>query len=219
MFEPLAPGTSNQLTLFAEAFPVSPTPWLAGAAALRTTATSGPSSPESFASLDRDGCWRKTSQGYCQMMLDGSLEAYSETWPRAGMTRSGTAYLLAPSAPLTDATASGWLPTPNAESYGTNQGGAAGRVGPVRPSLETMARRGLWPTPTAVTETGGIAMCKCGGSGARAKLRTLVTPDELNGALNPAWVEWLMGYPTGWTDCADSGTRSCRRSRTGSVRG
>jgi DNA (cytosine-5)-methyltransferase 1 len=34
------------------------------------------------------------------------------------------------------------LPTPSASSYGTNQGGAAGRTGPVRESLETMARRG-----------------------------------------------------------------------------
>ena len=38
-------------------------------------------------------------------------------------------------------------PTLSATPYGTNQGGAAGRVGPVRPSLETMAR---WPTPTAL---------------------------------------------------------------------
>lgn len=34
------------------------------------------------------------------------------------------------------------LPTPSASSYGTNQGGAAGRVGPVRESLDTMARNG-----------------------------------------------------------------------------
>jgi hypothetical protein len=57
----------------------------------------------------------------------------------------------------------------------------------------------LWPTPTAVTNTGGAALCKWGGSGARAKLRTMVTPEELNGSLNPRWVEWLMGWPIGWT--------------------
>lgn len=39
------------------------------------------------------------------------------------------------------------LPTPAAVSYGSNQGGAAGRVGPVRHSLETMARLELLPTP------------------------------------------------------------------------
>src|SRR4029434_1905536 len=83
---------SNQLTLFAEAFPVSPTPWLVAVADLPTTATSGPTSPDSFASLSSDGSWRKACQGYSQVMLDGSLERFSETWPRAGMTRNGTAY-------------------------------------------------------------------------------------------------------------------------------
>jgi hypothetical protein len=41
------------------------------------------------------------------------------------------------------------LPTPTAVDYGTNQGGEMGRIGPERPSLEHMARRNLWPTPTA----------------------------------------------------------------------
>lgn len=53
------------------------------------------------------------------------------------------------------------LPTPSASNYGTNQGGAAGRVGPVRESLDTMARRGrfdgaLLPTPTRTDGQGGI---------------------------------------------------------------
>jgi hypothetical protein len=33
-----------------------------------------------------------------------------------------------------------------------------------------------------------------------------------SGSLNPAWVEWLMGYPTGHTACADWATRLSRRS-------
>jgi hypothetical protein len=32
------------------------------------------------------------------------------------------------------------------------------------------------------------------------------------GALNPTWVEWLMGFPLGWTDLGPSETRSSRRS-------
>lgn len=69
-------------------------------------------------------------------------------------------------------------------------------------SLAVMVKavdRGMWPTPTAVTNTGGAALCKWGGSGARAKLRTMVTKEELNGSLNPQWVAWLMGWPIGWT--------------------
>jgi hypothetical protein len=41
------------------------------------------------------------------------------------------------------------LPTPTASDYSSNQGGAAGRVGPVRYSLDGMAKRGMIPTPTA----------------------------------------------------------------------
>jgi hypothetical protein len=30
--------------------------------------------------------------------------------------------------------------------------------------------------------------------------------DQIGGKLNPMWVEWLMGWPLGWTDCAASAT-------------
>ena len=33
-----------------------------------------------------------------------------------------------------------------------------------------------------------------------------------NGLLNPEWVEWLMGFPIGWTDCDASETQSCPKS-------
>ena len=35
--------------------------------------------------------------------------------------------------------------------------------------------------------------------------------NAVGGALNPVWVEWLMGFPLGWTDCARSATRRCRK--------
>jgi len=37
---------------------------------------------------------------------------------------------------------------------------------------------------------------------------------ELGGQLNPTWVEWLMGFPLGWTDCGASATPSSRKSHT-----
>lgn len=60
------------------------------------------------------------------------------------------------------------LPTPSASSYGTNQGGAAGRTGPVRESLDTMARNGrfggqLLPTPTQSMTTGAGTSGRDGG--------------------------------------------------------
>jgi hypothetical protein len=41
-------------------------------------------------------------------------------------------------------------------------------------------------------------------------------PEAAGGTLNPTWVEWLMGYPLGWTACAASATPSSRKSRNGS---
>jgi hypothetical protein len=38
------------------------------------------------------------------------------------------------------------------------------------------------------------------------------------GQLNPAWVEWLMGYPIGWTDLKDWATPSSRKSHTKSLK-
>jgi hypothetical protein len=46
-----------------------------------------------------------------QLCLDGEWAEFSGTWPRAGMTRNGIAYQLAPLVPLTSVTAYGLLPT------------------------------------------------------------------------------------------------------------
>jgi len=57
----------------------------------------------------------------------------------------------------------------------------------------------LWPTP----RTKGM----CGGSGSWEKLKQATSIEEARkmgaghgGQLNPTWVEWLMGWPLGWTD-------------------
>jgi hypothetical protein len=74
----------------------------------------------------------------------------------------------------------------------------------------------MWPTPCANNGTGG-ATGLAGGSGNRLKLYKMLGEEEGKKmgcqSLNPYWVEWLMGYPLGWTDCGDSETRSCRKSR------
>jgi hypothetical protein len=110
-----------------------------------------------------------------------------------------------------EAVAKMW-PTPRAVEWKANE--YQQKDGRRWPTLTGAVR--MWPTPTAMTNTGGAALCKWGGSGARAKLRTMVTPEELNGALNPTWVEWLMGYPLGWTALEGWATRSSRKSPNGS---
>jgi hypothetical protein len=46
---------------------------------------------------------------------------------------------------------------------------------------------------------------------------TPTLPDQIGGSLNPNWVEWLMGFPAGWTDCEHLGTPSFRKSLKSSV--
>ena len=241
---------SNQLTLFAEAFPVSPIVSPADAAPVPTTATSGPSSPELFASCNPDGSWRKTYQDCSPVRLDGSSVPFSETWPRAGMTRSGTAYRLQPSAPLTDATASGSWPTPQAED--SHHGGRSAaprqilkRIAEGRQlDLQQVVKMQMWPTPCAEDAKNVPYQKGDGGKrypmllGAVAPERMWPSPNALdwknrgsleyregrqiqlqtavNGQLNPTWVEWLMGYPLGWTALEDSAIASYRQSQRGS---
>jgi len=53
-------------------------------------------------------------------------------------------------APRTSGSDGSWLlPTPTTSRGGYNVGGGAGRIGRVRPSLDMMAKQGLWPTPRA----------------------------------------------------------------------
>ena len=54
----------------------------------------------------------------------------------------------------------------------------------------------MWPTPT--TQDG-----KNNGGKSQHMRNSKPLNAEVGGALNPQWVEWLMGYPIGWTDLKD----------------
>jgi hypothetical protein len=53
--------------------------------------------------------------------------------------------------------------------------------------------RDLWPTPTAhnAKETNALS---------ESQRNTPTLAAQAGGTLNPTWVEWLMGWPLGWTD-------------------
>ena len=175
----------------------------------------------SLAWFDRDGSSWKTSQ----RLLLGGWASFSETWPRAGMMRSGIAFPLQPSAPLTGATGSSWsrgeYPTPSATEYGSAQNeGEVSHDRPTRgtPSLSTYARR--WPTPTAGdAKRSGTRSREHGASETTAANEGTSLTDatcrsgrplpmicrhggECRPTLNPRFVEWLMGFPLGWTSAA-----------------
>ena len=92
------------------------------------------------------------------------------------------------------------LPTPTALEYGSNQGGAAGRVGEKRPSLRLML------TPTAKANLNSASMDKW--AGARA-LREMMESLGVGGTVALAHIyEWMMGYPRGWLDSGSKPTET-----------
>lgn len=74
-------------------------------------------------------------------------QEFSGTWPSWGMMWSGVCFQMPNWEPHTDAPDCSSWPTPTAQSYGSNKGGAAGRTGKTRPSLDTLGKN--WTTPQA----------------------------------------------------------------------
>jgi hypothetical protein len=95
----------------------------------------GASTPDSFATYDpATSSWRTS-----QLSLLEEWSVFSETWPRAGMTRNGTASRLRPLAPLTGATGSGSWPTPNGAD---GQGGRISSDGAIKSGVRPSGAKG-----------------------------------------------------------------------------
>lgn len=146
--------------------------------------------PGLLAKYDHGSCSWKTAQ---PSLLGGSDE-FSETWPRSGMTRTGMSYLRRTLELRTYANGCGLWPTPVASDTGSrstkyNQGGT-----PLSLAVK------LWPTPTAGNSKSGGYLAEWGGSRSREKMASMAPESDMFGPLNPEWVEWLMGWPIGWTD-------------------
>jgi DNA (cytosine-5)-methyltransferase 1 len=74
-----------------------------------------------------------------------------------------------------------------------------------------------WPTPQASDnrDRGNMsdsAVKRRIEIGKQIGLSTAVKPDANGGSLNPPWVEWLMGWPLGWTDLKPLETDKCRNA-------
>jgi hypothetical protein len=134
---------------------------------------------ESFAKWDPSSSSWRTSQH----LLTEGWTLFSARWPTSGLMLNGACFQRDPLERLTSAKGCGLLPTPTASGGGSNKSPGPNAVR--RPSLQTMARHNLWLTPTA-------SSYKTGGN--RPHLRGVA-----GGPLNPTWVEWLMGWPLGWT--------------------
>ena len=85
--------------------------------------------------------------------------------------------------------------------------GAVGATKHLPPEMEEKRMR-MYPTPGANEDSyrlGGNSQ-QLNSLGAIARREALAESPESGGQLNPTWVEWLMGWPLGWTDSAQSAT-------------
>jgi hypothetical protein len=63
-----------------------------------------------------------------------------------------------------------------------------------------------WPTPRAAQAESRNHTVYLRSTGKPQNLENklaVVDPSTIGGKLNPTWVEWLMGFPLGWTDLED----------------
>lgn len=186
----------------------------------------GINSHEWFASYGRGSWWSRTLGLFSQ----GVLESFSETWPRQGMTRSGVAFVLPTLARHTDESGSSLWPTPTlcgnhnrkgasatsgdglatatgrwATPTASDSDGGVGHAGQGSPNLRTMA---AWATPTSRDWKDGASPSNKAPTNGLLGRQAPRDPTSPEGALNPAWVGQLMGFPGGWTDGLSAPSKS-----------
>ena len=92
----------------------------------------------------------------------------------------------------------------NSQGWTTTRKKTGARYGATLPDVVNKMQK-MWPTPTAQD-------AKNNGGPSQMERNSLPLNAEAGGSLNPTFVEWLMGYPTGWTDCEDLETPLSRKS-------
>jgi hypothetical protein len=169
----------------------------------------------SFTKYDPDSCSWRTHQ----CLLLGDLELFLGTWPRWGLMRDGECWEQQTLAHHISETEFGFLP--NGETF-FHTPNTTGMDGGSNSRKALTKRKEMWPTPCLPDNggTNGKAKLKamlnwptprtagmCGGTGSWELLKKNTTIEEARqmgagngGKLNPMWVEWLMGWPVGWTD-------------------
>jgi hypothetical protein len=189
----------------------------------------------SFVKYDPDSSSWKTHQ--CSLL--GDLDEFSETWPQWGLMRNGECWEQRTLEQTIRGTESGLLPngvdsfhTPNTtrldggsnsrkalkkrqENWPTPRSCSAMAATITQESawnekrkanLETVVGRVQFPTPTAHN-------AKEGNYPSEQNRNTPSLATHAGGKLNPMWVEWLMGWPLGWTDLKPLATDKCLYAR------
>jgi hypothetical protein len=161
----------------------------------------------------RDLYFSKTSQ---QLELVASMVSVKHL-PNSGMIVGGRLYQPKKLEPRTCVNDGSCLPTPTATPYGSNQGGAAGRKGPKRASLNSLAS--LWPSPQARDWKDGLTPKPHGRHSDSVAVAVAVAKSGHKGYLNPQFVEVLMGFQVEWTALEGWAMQWCRSKRKQRLKG
>jgi hypothetical protein len=171
-----------------------------------TEVPSGSRWPASFAKWDHaTSSWRTP-----QCSIDGGSTEFSGIWPRWGSMRSGACTARSKPELLTSDSGRGLWPTPTVDSATERTKKYAQGGMPL--SLAVRQDRGRIPTPTVGdSKASGSRNTESSKAHPGTSLTDFVREDggrgrimgvvQAGGQLNPTWVEWLMGWPLGWTDC------------------
>ena len=165
------------------------------------------------------------------------------TWKASATPAKRLLFRLVPSMPRTDGTEWQFWPTPVSGRPDQGMSKSQEERHSLSLMQAVQVRSGMWPTPTAMDAKGLDHSLRKGATSSRSillaqKVAMFPTPTErdfksadmnpysnrfsqktelnsvVGGQLNPTWVEWLMGFPLGWTDLSASETPSCHSSST-----
>jgi len=179
--------------------------------------------------LMRNGeCWEQTP------LAQTTSETASGLWatPAASDGQRGgtiTDKMTGQSLPQMVNTPAKW-PTPTVQD--SEQAGGKGCIASGKRGLSLHQATQLWPTPTVCGNYNRKGASATSGDGLATAVKTWATPqardfrsgstdrwdnpdrsrnlnDQIGGQLNPTWVEWLMGWPLGWTDLKPLATDKC----------
>jgi DNA (cytosine-5)-methyltransferase 1 len=140
----------------------------------------------SFTKYDPDSCSWKTHQ--CSLL--GDLDEFLETWPQWGLMRDGECWEQRTLEQTIRGTGYGLSPD-NVSAFHTPN--TTGLDGGSNSRKALKKRQETWPIPTAHNS-------KETNAPSEMNRNTPTLAAQAGGKLNPTWVEWLMGWPLGWTD-------------------
>ena len=133
----------------------------------------------------------------CLLSEIAAQTGFSLIWKRSATPGGRAWWVLSMSERRTSGIGSGLLPTPRAEGMDAKGGTRTGK-GQVQ-----LCHVVKCPTPTARDWKSGSQATQ----EERGRVAGPTLAEWTGGQLNPPWVEWLMGFPIGWTACDASETQ------------